>query len=994
MKFASRNTLSKKPWLKSVVAPFFVIILCATGIQQFTLQYDKEIYQPQNLNIREIGGRPVNNLVANIKNGRWHLLRESFASSDVYEKFLQKFQSDPDKNGFGILGKASLSFKISPFIPESKEGFPDCSITVIVSLKNIPDNRMMLKMKSVYNEVSKQYFVESIDCNGTITLNTSSNIPEIPQISSPECVEKGTSGFMYVRPRWRLNESSQVHPNLVLGDNPNNEGREEIPADYHNTSAIVQAPFDEFVFRYENPKWTACDAISPRWLCDELYNRYITERHDPGIMVTQQDVIDVGLSGWLFSSIIDAEGVMEVAAGGDVVPYPTGFFLDNGLKRLTIMTAENEVVHYGLGQNHYHFSAPTAIAVAGNFVYVLDRGDADKLVRFRYGLNGNGKIFLEHKGTTDLGQDLQWVTDITGYRGDENNVLYTYNTSTQSVSRYSLDAATGELEQGSQRKEYKQFFTGDGEAHSLGGIEKLVVSPRSEGHDVLFAIYRYNEIIALNNDANTTNSKMNLNYWYKMPVNSVPARIGYNLGNNTFMVTDLREAKLHIFSGSGAYLGSGGKKGMSDGNSELYRPFLVSSNNFANDAIEFIIASNDWGVNRGFKRFFPQADLGKIEVLEKNATDISNAQNDEVVFRYALTAANDVQSVSIKLNGKLIKTVTGPFYPDINAENFLANASGEEGLSEEIKTGWNTLDVEMIGDLPENSNANLQYKRNRSLQFYFIPSVLNKSNLVISDSEGSDFKHNKTDNPFYIYKNTLVEGPGQFTVSNGKVVILPACTLKIARERILTVTNEDFEMHCGANIEVNVMTDIPKVMRSSNFNGTFTNYNMVSCRGSYTGGQGSGSAPSSALEMITCNFTNYLGKAIHVIEGRASVVNSSFESGVGQSQLSEFATAAAIAVDPKARVDVRGGKFVNNDIAIDGNGAELFVGRHTDTYKGVKFGSTLIQQNRIGLHAFTSYIEIKNCIFKDNDVAAIDLNGVLDVSKNSVTTHSRITIRR
>jgi hypothetical protein len=974
----------KRRWFIYTLIILTFFTLSGMGIKRFILDETEPIYKVQKFDVKTVGGRPVYGLISNIKNKRWHLLRESFATQELYDEFLEEFEVKLADNDLGVLGKAPLAFKIASFIPQSKAEFADCIIAVTISHKANANNLITLECESVYDEISNQYFIKHIDYSGGIVLNTTTETPEIPQISESPCVVDDGAGFMYVRPKWRLDKSSSVQPYQVLGSSPNQE-REQIPADYYNTDAITQAPFDVFRYTYENPKWTACHEVSPAAICDELFERNLTFTYEPGNMLTQQDVIDAGLTGWLFASIKDSKGVIEVSSGNNLVSYPTGFFVDNGYKRLTALTANNETIHYGGGENQHKFVQPEALAVAGDFLYVLDRGTANHLVVFRYGLT-NGKLNIEFIGTTDLNQSFEWITDISGYRGVDYNVLYGYDTHSESFYRFEMDAETGFLRQNSQPKEFKHFVSEGGSITDFGGIERFEVSPRSNGQDLIFSIYKYNKILSVTADENVVDSKMHLNFLYEMPVKSVPANIGYNIGNNTFLLTDLYESKVHIFSGSGAYLGSGGHKGFGDTNSELFRPFIVSSNNFANDAIEFVVSSYEWDLSKGFKRFFPQADLGKIEVLEKTATDFSNIQNNELIFRYALTAGNSINSIQLKLNGQVIKTLTSPFFPDVNAESFLTSGSGENGLSEELIIGWNTYEIELTANIPGPSNASLQYKKQRQMQFYYMPSVFNGSNVEISDREGATYVHNKTDNPFYIYKNMLIEGAGEFLLKNGKTIIMEGCTLKIAKERAMAATNEEFELKCGANIEVNTTTDIPKLFQDDYFNGTFTNHNVISCRGDYTGGQGSGSAPSSVLEIINCKFNNYVGKALHVMEGRASVVNSVFENTIGNAATGEILTSAAIAVDPKARLDVRGGQFLMNDIAIDGNGAELFIGRHVDTYKGVKFNSALFQENKIALHAFSCYTEIQNSNFQGNHVAVIDLNGTLDISKNSDNT--------
>jgi hypothetical protein len=956
------------------------ILMTSLGIRQFVLQDSDPIYKPQKVDTKTLGRMPVESLLGNIKNGRWHMLVESFSDAGAFEKFKSHFSID-ESDQAGIFGKASFIFKSVSVTTASKEELADCSISIVVYQRGHPDKPVTIQCNASYNDVGKQYVITAVKFSGEFEGPfNEGDTPEVPQISESPCAVGSDEGFVYIRPRSRLNENSTIEPNIVLGGNPNQEF-EIIPDNFYNTDAIKQAAFGIFTFRYENPKWTACREVSPKFICDGLYDRYITETYDPGYMVTQQDVINNEMKGVLFSFIKDGEGVMQVPKDNQLLNYPTGFFLDAGFKRLTALSSKNEIIHYGEGSNHYHFQNPVALAIAGNFIYVLDGAHDKTLAMFRYFLNDSGDLALRFEGTTDLQTDLSYAVDISGYRGDDRNILYIADKNKESISRFELDPETGLRDPDASPKEFKQYRTLSGERLNLKGIEKIKVSPRSEeDNDVILATLNYNQVAAF---SATSEPDLTMNFKYEMPLGSRPVSIGYNLGNNTFIISDLYANRMHIFSNSGAYLGAGGKTGLAEDLGELFRPAIVSSNNFANDAVEFVVANNTWAVDKGFKRFIPQADIGKIEVIEKTATGFENINDNELIFRYALTASNDIKSVILKLNGQVIKNITGPFYPDILAENFSATQSGPDGIADEIKVGWNTYQVELTANIPGPSNANLQYKKVKSMDFFFLPSVLNDPDLVIGSGPQADFVHDKTNNPFYVYKNMLIEGSGQLRINDGRMVLARGCTLKIAKERILLATSEDFEFECGANLQVNTTHDIPKVFKNSNFNGTFYNYNMVSTRGDYTGGVGSGSAPSSMLEFITCNFSNYLGKALHVVEGRATVVNSTFTTNIDQNPNKGSATAVAIVVDPQARLDVRGGEFLNNDIALDGNNSVLSVGRHGNTYKEVKLEDPLFEKNKIAIHVFSSNTELKNSVFKNNQACAIDLNGSLDLSNNA-----------
>jgi hypothetical protein len=970
---------SKKIWLRNFVIVFVFMTLSGMGLKIFI--FDGEpIYKVQKPDEKTLARRPVDLLFDNVKNGRWHLMSKSFADEKIFEDFSTKFQIKNKLPG-GAFERNLFMLKVTTVIPASKDIKTEYTISATLQPSGKSDF-ISVKFHTTYDKTSRNYIISDMEFSGDLqTLQTTSSVPVIPSLTSTSCTQANSSGYIYIKPTTRKDASSVIEGAAVLGASPN-VVHENVPADYYGTSAIRQEPFQGFEFSYENPKYTACRKISPKLICEGLYDETITDTYYPGNMLTQKDVVDAGLNGTLFSNIVDAEGVLEVSSNGGMVSYPTGFFLDAGFRRLTVLTSKSEIIHYGRENGQYHFNSPTALAVAGDFVYVLDRGIVNKLVIFRYFLNSG--INLSYVGTTNLNQDFSWVSDISGYRGIGKNILYAANSHNESVFRYELDNNSGLLKSGGTSTiEYKSVKAHDGSLSRLADVTKIKVNPLSEDNtDIVMVIQHSNEITTFSTDSEGSESSLLLNFRYKMPQNSVPAGIGYNLGNSTFMVTDYFEDKVHLFSSLGAYLGSGGKRGLADDNSELSRPVIISSNNFTNDATEFIVGGTDWDVNKGFKRFFPQADIGKIEVIEKTPIDFDDITNSELIFRFALTAGNSVTSVKLKLNGQIIRTLNGPFYADYHGENFLVSGVGEGGLSGKVQTGWNSYEVEVTGTIPGPSNATLQFNRHRKMEFYFIPSIITDSNFVIGDVSG-DFVHDKANNPFYVYKNMLIDGPGDFIIKNGKIVLMPACTLKIAGERVLSAINEDFEFMCGANIAVEVAGDTLKTFKDSNFNGLFINTNMVSCHGSYTGGKGSGSAPSSVLEFISCKFKNYGGKAIHVVEGRATVANCIFENTMSQAATTETLTAAGIAVDPHARLDVRGGKFVDHDIAIDGNGAELYIGHQVNSYKGVKLTPTLFQGNQIGIHGFSSYSEIMNCEFTKNQNAIIDLNGTVDISKNS-----------
>jgi hypothetical protein len=159
---------------------------------------------------------------------------------------------------------------------------------------------------------------------------------------------------------------------------------------------------------------------------------------------------------------------------------------------------------------------------------------------------------------------------------------------------------------------------------------------------------------------------------------------------------------------------------------------------------------------------------------------------------------------------------------------------------------------------------------------------------------------------------------------------------------------------------------------------------MVQTTGDNSGGKGSGSAPSSILEFIDCTFTGYLGKAVHIDKGRATFANCEFKSTINKGAIIDpNLTAVGIFCSPDTRLDIRGGNFLGNDIAIDALQASLYIGHAAKEYKQRPLQELVFQNNTIAIHSTEGYSKIQYSNFKENEVALLDLNGEIDIEKNS-----------
>lgn len=906
------------------------------------------IYQQISVDESRMARMPVEALITHLINDNDHLIGILFSDN----KSAQEFQTvvKQYQNSEASIERRIISYRITKVASQGKKNArKPYDILLELSVSSEPRNNVTIECRTTFDEVGKRYLIDQILWQETPPSSklTSGRI-EIPKISESTCQLPENQDFSLIRLKHRVDNSSDATPNEVLSG-IDQQYRQQVPPDFYQTNAIKQISFP---------------------VIEEDKHSY-----DPGLVISAKDS-KANYLGPLFAKLWDGDGTLSYTnERGQELSYPTAFFVDRTSRRLIVMSRNNDYVTYGNAYNHYQFSEPTAVCVIGNYVYVLDGGKNNEIAIFKISLGD--KIRLELVSTTDFGMDMQAAGDIAGFATDNSNYLFVSSLRHGRIYRIPLDPATGQAQTGAVVQTYETYSDQNGQSKEFGYINRMEVHPiGGSGRCVLFGLQLNSRAYAFYVDGQSTESKVRLNYQWQFPSTSILTNVGYNLGNNSFNITDSHAGKVHLFSTQGAYLGSGGSFGKEEGNAQLFYPNIISSNGFANDAIEMLVA-NKWGEDTGFKRLLPQGDIGRIEVIEKAPRKRDKISDHSLIFRYALTSGYQVDYIELKLNGRPIKRITNGLYPNIHSEELLVNGAQTNVLEGLLTSGWNHYEVVLVGRIPGPSNASLQYTRTKELEFYYTPSLLTDNMLA-----GKGGLSHSVAEPLVLYKSTFVDSD-QLHLSGGKIILQEGSVLDISEKTELLIDDEIMEFYCGANLLLRVDKQVSKTIKNSRFDGLNKSFNVLSCYGSYTGGKGSGSAPSSKLSIISSDFVNYLGKALYVKEGRATVVNCSFTAPPADQRPEPFLTAAAIMMAPETRLDVRGSIFSSNDVGIDANGAELYVGHSSRSFKGVKTESPIFKNNQIAIHAHETLSNIQQTIFDGNTAAIIQLSGELDISKNS-----------
>jgi len=197
-------------------------------------------------------------------------------------------------------------------------------------------------------------------------------------------------------------------------------------------------------------------------------------------------------------------------------------------------------------------------------------------------------------------------------------------------------------------------------------------------------------------------------------------------------------------------------------------------------------------------------------------------------------------------------------------------------------------------------SSTMDYQRSKTIEFYYIPSSFDQD-FTVENTSSADLFHNDTDDPFVIYKNVWVSGDDNspdidFTIKNGKTILHAGCIFTINKPTEFLVENELFEFICGSNLRLIMEPGTGKLLKNCSFDGANSSDRMVMCYGEFTGASSTNSAATSKLEFINAAFLNYRGTALHVAEGRATVVNSTFHP-----ILSTSVSSTAILVSQKNR---------------------------------------------------------------------------------------------
>ena len=419
-------------------------------------------------------------------------------------------------------------------------------------------------------------------------------------------------------------------------------------------------------------------------------------------------------------------------------------------------------------------------------------------------------------------------------------------------------------------------------------------------------------------------------------------------------------------------MGSGGKFGINPANEELYYPNIITSNFFANDALELIVG-NAWGSETGFKRIIPAPDLGKVDVLEKVASDPRSFENNRLLIRYGLTSGIGVEKLVISLNDQEIEVKDNGFYAQI----YSSDMNITELLSKNsLKEGWNNLKVEVNYRILSETNSWTRSKREKEIQFYYSPSKINLSEA----NKGHNLLQGDGNGEIHLYKSLFISGVGNLDLGANKTFVFhPGTVLEFDDSVSFDIKDSHFNLMCGSRIKIKAVKEVPKRFFNCIFDGMGENMNLISIYGEFTGGDGAGSAPSSMIEIVGSKFNSYYGKAIHLIEGRATVVNCEFKSHNNNNSF----TSTGILCSPNSRLDILGSTFLNNDIGIESTLSKIIINRKKGKYKGVELAESRFTDNKIGVYSLGSSLRIENTLFSSSEAAIINIEGELDISKKA-----------
>lgn len=919
------------------------LLLSFSGISNFFYDDDGEIYKKIKVSPKDRIYRPVLDLMNNIKSGDYHLVNRSF----IDEKTSSRFFSKLDSTKFKLLGRLSWEKKNEV----NKNSLIQISYKIFHPSHPKAGSYEIL-FDVVYSDKVKQYLINNFSLSDSfyedfVISSSEENYYVDDDINPFDCPTRNGNESVFIR--LRSKEENRIKNEKILGKTPV-ESIEYIGDNEIGANALAQIPFDV------------------RNVEDHSY--------DPGYVVSAQDAVNNDL-GRLFSTIVDSDGILTVSDSKGVKrTFPAGFFLDKATSRLFVLTNSNEIFWYGRKPSDHLLGQPIAISVIGNYIYVLDRKKASIAI-YRIDSPSGTSLSLSFKVNSDFQLDLTSAVDIDGHEGDSYNYLYLVRDSYPSLYRLKLDKNTGlPIESKPILNQIDQF--GNQEIVPSNIIRIETIRGNEEGSTISMAITDTRKVIsfAFKEDNGKVNAQINTETVFR--VISELSNVGFHVLDKTFYVTDAI-GKVHVFSQLGKYLGTGGKPGQSEHNVELYYPNIITSNFFADNAMELVVGSA-WTTTTGFKRVTPIPVLSGLEVLEFSSIDPQIYGLSSLYLRYRLNTGTGVNAVKGSINNTEIFNTASPFAPGLHTQIIDLHDASVKTL---IKEGWNTYSVEIQYQTINEYNQQVSKSEVKTIEFYYLPSNVTVVNGLIPDI----LKPN-TNGLIELYKSLYVSGEGSLSFDSVRVKLSSGAHLEFDEKLNVFFTDCSFDLSCNARVIVNAHKDYHKEFISCSFNGNSSAENLVQVKGEYTGGKGYQSAPSSKVEFINCDFQNYDGKAIHIVEGRATIVNSVFDSNKKVS----IANSSGILVSPGARVDAIGCSFYNHDIGVESTLGEVVIGSHRNTYKSLEVAPSIFSNNQIGVFGYASYLRIEGSAFQENNTGISSLEGFIDISKKANNTFSQNSI--
>lgn len=864
--------------------------------------------------------------------------KEFFLLENEYEDFRKSFYIDTVN--------FKRSFKLSFHKNASSHSPEAISYSGSLAFKNKLNSLVDVNVLLYFDDQTKNYLIEDIKLGNISTVASNginSIVKKIDDINQYSCLNDD-QGTNYVRLKHKDPYNQSIIESEYLGDNIH-VLQEIIPKHFYQTEAFIQHPFDD------------------REVEDIIFS--------PGYVISRKDSEEAGL-GHLFGKIEDADGTIIIKdEGGNPLTQPTGFFIDSGAKRIVVVTNNNNISFYGRERDHVNIGGrPKYIKYIDGFIYVYD-ADKNQINIFQTTLSKNSNVEIEYKGNIDLNRYQISISDLSGFAGKMNNFLFLSNPKNNSIVIFKLNKGSGLINSVEQPLILEDYSFAGKNSPLPGRITRFDVSLNNSADGSFSIVALINHDLVASFTGNLDRNGLEINKQYRFESETFLSNLGFNKGEETFIVTD-HNGKLHFFSSLGDYLGSDGKIGISENNNELFYPSIITSNLFTDDAKEMIVV-NKWGQNTGFKRILPRANLSRVEVLEKYSVLPSKSLENTLLIKYGLTSGYGVEEISISINQLPLKKISDGFYATTYLEELDLNEANNQQL---LKNGWNEVKVSLTGKhlLPGGLKS---FSQSKTYHFYYHASEINIDKQPLSSSTSFE------KDVLTLYKSVRIKGQKTFHLQNCEINIKEGSTLEVSSETPVNFKNVKVNFSCSSSFQLHVAKDTAKVFDQVTFNGLGENHTMIKTYGEFTGGNGEKSSPSSMLEFLNCKFTNYIGKAIHISEGRSTFVNCEF------GEANSPAVGTGIFNAPNSRSDILGCLFTNNDIGIDATGAEVYLSTKKGKYKGIEVNNPEFINNRVGYFGYNSYLRSSNASYTSNTYGIIDIDGVLDLSFKAKNSFSK-----